>query len=139
MDAATLAYVSSWASMISLVLTLINTYLILRIKTGIVVNLTLEPILVRLRDNSAAMNQHLSYYHINDHRFFEVAGVCEADVKAMRRRLGYIRGWFLRDLLRSIRTFRRDRSRTNAQEVYASLQQVCQHLANILEEKRITG
>ena len=139
MDASTLAYVSSWASVLSLALTLLNTYLILRIKAGIVVNLTLEPMLVRLTENSTEMNQHLSYYDVSDQRFFEVAGVCEADVRAMRRRLGYIRAWFLRDLLRSMRTFRRDRSRTNAQEVYASLQQVRQHLANLLEEKRITG
>ena len=34
MDGATLAYVSSWASLISLVLAFVNTYLILRIKAG---------------------------------------------------------------------------------------------------------
>jgi hypothetical protein len=139
MDASTLGYVSSWASIFSLVLTFVNTYLILRIRAGIVINLTLEPILARLRERSVEMNQHLAYYDVSNHRFLEVAGVCEADVRAMRRRLGYIKGWFLRDLLRSMRTLRKDRSQTNAQEVYASLQQVRQHLANMLEEKRITG
>jgi hypothetical protein len=120
MDATTLAYVSGWASVISLAVTLLNTYLILRIKAGIVVNLTLEPMLLRLTENSADMNQHLSYYEVGN-QFFEVAGVCEANVKAIRRRLGYVRGRFLHDLLRSMRTFRSDRSRINAQEVYACL------------------
>jgi hypothetical protein len=139
MDGSTLAYVSSWASVISLVLTFVNTYLILRIKAGIVVNLTLEPMLSRLTDNSADMNQHLSYYNLSNQQFVEVAGVCEANVRAIRRRLGYVRGRFLRALLRSIRLYRRDRSRTNAQEIYVCLQQVRQHLANLLEERRITG
>jgi hypothetical protein len=139
MDASTLAYVSGWASMISLVLTFVNTYLILRIKAGIVVNLTLEPILTRLAENSADMNQYLSYYEVGNQRFFEIAGVCEANVRAIGRRLEYARGWFLRDLLRAIRSFRKDRSRINAREVYACLQQVRQHLSNMLEEKRITG
>ena len=138
MDATILAYASGWASVISLAITLLNTYLILRIKSGIVVNLTLEPMLLRLTENSADMNRHLSYYEVGN-QFFEVAGVCEANVKAIRRRLGYVRGRFLSDLLRSMRTFRRDRSRINAQEVYACLQQVRQHLANMLEEKRIIG
>jgi hypothetical protein len=60
-----LADISSWASILSLVLTFVNTYLIIRIRAGIVVNLTLEPILDRLRKNSSEMNQSLSYYEIH--------------------------------------------------------------------------
>ena len=139
MDATALAYASEWASIASLALTFLNTYLIFRIKGGIIVNLTLEPMLMRLRENSSIMNQSLAYYDAIDPRFFEIAGVCEANVKAVRRRLGFLRGWFVTDLLRSIRIFRRDRSIQNAEIVYANLQQVCQHIANMLEEKRISG
>jgi hypothetical protein len=65
MAASTLAYVSGWASILSLAITLLNTCLILRIKAGIVVNLTLEPMLVRLTENSAENNEHLSSYYIS--------------------------------------------------------------------------
>ena len=136
---STLAYVSAWASITSLLITAVNTYLIIRIRAGIVVNLTLEPSLQRLRENSMEMNRHLGYYEIHANGFFEAAGVCEANVKAVRRRLGYFKGRFTRDLLRSLRRYRKDRSRQNAQEVYAGLQHVCQHIANIVEERRITG
>jgi hypothetical protein len=59
---------------------------------GIVVNLTLEPSLQRLRENSMDMNQYLSYYEIHANGFFETAGMCEANIKAVRRRLGYFKG-----------------------------------------------
>jgi hypothetical protein len=65
MAASTLAYVSGRASILSLAIKLLNTYLILRIKAGIVVNLTLEPMLVRLTENSAEKNEHLSSYYIS--------------------------------------------------------------------------
>jgi hypothetical protein len=136
---STLAYFSAWASIISLLITAINTYLIVRIRAGIVVNLTLEPSLQRLRENSMEMNQYLIYYEVHANRFFETAGMCEANVKAVRRRLGYFKGWFTRDLMRSLRKYRKDRSRQNAQEVYGGLQQVRQHIANLVEERRITG
>src|SRR5271154_5824894 len=111
----------------------------MRVRAAIVVNVTLEPILMRLADNSAVMNRLLSYYGANIQQFVEVAGICEANVRTMRRRLGYVRGRFLREILRSLRAFKRDRTQINAQEVYACLQQVRQHIANMLEEKRITG
>jgi hypothetical protein len=136
---STLAYFSAWASIISLLITLINTYLIIRIRAGIVVNLTLEPSLQRLRENSMEMNRHLGYYEIHANGFFETAGVCEANVRAIRRRLGYLKGRFTGDLLRSLRRYRKDRSRQNAQEVYGGLQHVCQHIANLVEERRIIG
>lgn len=138
-DEAPLAYWSGWASILSLVLTLINTYLILRVKAGIVVNLTLEPMLSRLGGNSANLNECLFDFDSNAQRFSEVAGVCEANAKAIRRRLGYVRGLFLRDLLRALRRFKAHRSEKTAQEVYIRLLQVRQHLENMLEEKRITG
>ncbi|HVC50825.1 MAG TPA: hypothetical protein VND87_02265 [Stellaceae bacterium] len=139
MQGTTLANFSAWASLVSLALTLVNTILILRIKSGIVVNLTLEPLFDRLRQRSGEMNQFLAYYEVNGARFFEVAGICEADIRALRRRLGYVRSRFLRSHVHAARKFRRDRSAANAQEVYASLQQVRQHIANMLEERRITG
>jgi hypothetical protein len=130
---------ADWASIISLGVTLLNTYLIIRVRQGIVLNLTLEPILSRSRDNSEIMNRHLSYYELHSANFLEVVGVCEANIKAIRRRLGYFRGWFLRDLLKSMGKYRKDRTQPNAQEVYSSLLHVCQDLANMLEERRITG
>jgi hypothetical protein len=130
---------ANWASVISLAVSLFNTYLILRIKKGIVLNLTLEPILTRLRENSAQMNEYLTYYETHSVRFAEVVGVCEANIKTAWRRLGYIRGWFLRDLLRSMRKYKSDRTSQSAQEIYGALQHVCQSLANMLEERRITG
>src|SRR6185437_7492022 len=110
MDLVGLSYWSSWASLISLAVAAWNTYLILRIKAGIVLNVTLEPMLIRLKENSAELNRQLMYYEVNHHRFSEVAGICEADVKALRRRLGFIKSRFVRGPLRSMRTFRRDRS-----------------------------
>ncbi len=74
---------ADWASVIALGVTVVNTYLIIRIRQGIVLNLTLEPILSRLRDNSENMNRHLSYYQLHSVSFFEVVGVCEANVKAI--------------------------------------------------------
>jgi hypothetical protein len=130
---------ADWASVISLGVTVVNTYLIIRIRQGIVLNLTLEPILSRLRDNSENLNRHLSYYELHSASFLEVVGVCEANIKAIRRRLGYFRGWFLRDVLRSMRKYQKYRTQPNAQEVYTSLLHVCQDLANMLEERRITG
>jgi hypothetical protein len=119
---------ADWASVISLGVTVVNTYLIIRIRQGIVLNLTLEPILSRLRDNSESMNRHLSYYELHSASFLEVVGVCEANIKAIRRRLGYFRGWFLRDVLRSMRKYQKYRTQPNAQEVYTSLLHVCQDL-----------
>ena len=139
MDGGALAYFSGWASILSLVLTFLNTYLILRVKAGIVVKLTLEPMLAKLAENSEIMNRHLSYYDVGPQQFLETASICEANLRAVRRRFGYVRAWFLRDFFHSMRSFKRDRSRRNAQEVYTSLQQVRQHLMNMLEEKRITG
>lgn len=57
----------------------------------------------------------------------------------MRRRLGSVRGRFLRDLSGSLRKYQRDRSEPNAQEVYSQLQKVLQEIENMLEERRITG
>jgi len=85
------------------------------------------------------MNENLSYYDIYEDRFFEVARVCEANVKAIRRRLGYFNGRFLRDLLKTLRRYGGTRNRGNAQDVYRERQHARQHLANMLEEKRITG
>lgn len=134
-----LAEISSWASIVSPVLTFVNTYLIIRIRAGIVVNLTLEPILERLRQNSSQMNQSLSYYDMQSVKFFESVGVCEANVRTLRHRLGYVQGRFCADLLRSIRQYKSDRTQDNAQEIYSRLQYVCQHRENMAEEKRITG
>jgi hypothetical protein len=134
-----LADISSWASILSLVLTFVNTYLIIRIRAGIVVNLTLEPILDRLRKNSSEMNQSLSYYDIHSTKFFEAVGICEANVRTVRRRLGYFRGRFCADLLWSIRQYKSNRTQENAQEVYSRRQYVCQQIANMAEERRITG
>jgi hypothetical protein len=127
------------ASLISLGVTLLNTYLLVRVRQGIVLNLTLEPILLRLRKNSEQMNGYLSYYEFQSIRFFEVVGICEADIRATRRRLGPMRGWFLRDLLKSMRKYKKDRTQPNAQEVYVCLLHTSQGLANMLEERRITG
>jgi hypothetical protein len=130
---------ADWASVASLCLTLLNTYLIIRIRQGIVLNLTLEPILSRLTQNSGKMNQCLTYYEANSAKFVEVVGICEANVRATRRRLGYVRGWLLRDLLTSMRKYKNNRSQQNAQEVYGQLQKVRQGIANMLGERRITG
>lgn len=56
---------ADWASIVSLGLTLLNTYLIIRIPQRIVLNLTLEPVLSRLMQNSLDMNQYLTLLTYN--------------------------------------------------------------------------
>lgn len=101
-------------------------------------NLTLPPLLQRLQQDSGDLNGYLLLYEASIDSFDEVIGICEANVNAMRRRLGRHRSSFCRGLLKLIVRYRSERSSDTARAVYNALQQVIQELANRVEERRIT-
>jgi hypothetical protein len=132
----------TWASIISLVLTFINTLLIVTIKRRIAASLTLQPLLERLQENSAALNQCLTLFDASIDRFNAVVAQCEVNARTARRRLGMRWGFAspaLRALLKATRSYNRERTRDNAQEVYNLLGAMIQYINNLLEERRISG
>jgi hypothetical protein len=136
--------VGIWASIISLALTFINTILIQTIRRRIAAKLTLEPLLRRLEQNSAELNQclGLALFDPSIDRFNEVMAKCGVNVRTARRRLGIRFGWSspeVRSLLRAIRLYDQHRTRDSAVEVYNRLGAMIQYIENLLEEMRISG
>lgn len=134
-----LGEVADWASIAALVISAVNAVLIVSVKRRIVLNITLEPLLLRLKDNSQQINESLLGDAEAVAGLNEVVGLCEAEVKAIQRRFGFYRARFCRRLLRSIAYYRRRNDADAARAVYDDLQQVIQELANRIEELRITG
>jgi len=132
----------NWASIVSLVLTFINTILIVTIRRRIAASLTLEPLLKRLEQNSAELNQCLALYDASIDRFNGVVAQCDVNVRSARKRLGFRLGWqspAVRAALRATRQYEQHRTRDNGQEVYNRLGAMIQYVSNLLEEKRISG
>jgi hypothetical protein len=103
------------------------------------INLTLSPLLDRLRGNSTEMNRFLVRYETSMHDLDGVIGICEANVRAVKRRLGVHHGRFCNDLLALMGAYRKQKSVVIARRVYDALQRVIQEIANRVEEIRITG
>jgi hypothetical protein len=135
----TLGEVADWASIAALAISVLNATLIFSLKRRIVVNLTLEPLLERLREGSTQMNGYLLLFDASADAFDETAAIWEANVRAVQRRPGIRHGWFCRDLLKSLRVYRNRRSYDAARRVYNHLQKVIREVANRLEERRITA
>jgi hypothetical protein len=114
--------VANWASIASLVISIFNVALIVSLKRRIVANVTLEPLLERLREGSTQMNGYLLLFEAAADDFDATAAICEADVRAVQKRLGVRQGWFCR-----------------ARRVYNHLQKVIREVANRLEERRIAA
>jgi hypothetical protein len=131
--------VANWASIASLVISIFNVALIVSLKRRIVANVTLEPLLERLREGSTQMNGYLLLFEAAADDFDATAAICEADVRAVQKRLGVRQGWFCRDLLKSLRVYRNHRSYDAARRVYNHLQKVIREVANRLEERRIAA
>lgn len=134
-----LGFWADLASVASLIIALFNAYQITTVKRRIVVNLTLGPLIDRLRDNSSEMNRSLSNYVASVDRFDEAVGLCEVHARTAERRLGGRRCRFCKELLRLVATYRREKNDGNAHKVYNALQQVIQEIANLMEEMRIIG
>ena len=130
---------AAWASIVSLLISAYNAIQITSVRRNILLNVTLPLLLERLRENSKVINGHLLIFDGSADGFEEVIGLCEANVRAVRRRLGYFRGWFCRRMLKAIVRHRRRRSVDSARSVYNALQQLIQEVANRAEERRITG
>jgi hypothetical protein len=133
-----LSDIADWASIVALLISGFNTLLIFSVKRRIVLNVTLEPMLARLTENSARMNGYLLGV-ISADVVNETIGLCEAEVRAIRRRFGGYRARFCRRLRRSMSHYRRRPDVDTARDVYNDLQQVIQEIANRAEEMRITG
>lgn len=132
----------NWASIVSLILTFINTFLIVTIRRRIAASLTLEPLLKRLEQNSAELNQCLALFEASIDRFNGVVAQCDVNARTARTRLGFRLGWrspAVRALLRATKRYEKHRSSENGQEVYNRLGAMIQYVANLLEEKRISG
>jgi hypothetical protein len=134
-----LSFFADWASIIALLVTAYNAYQITAIKRRMLVNLTLKPLLDRLRENSTDMNRLLLPGSRPEYEYDAVLGICEANVGAVKRRLGRQRGRFCNRLQAAIVRYREQKSDRAALSVYAALQQVIQEVANRVEEMRITG
>ena len=135
----TLTEVADWVSIIALLISIFNTLLIFSVKRRIMLNVTLEPLLQRLRDNSQIINDYLLSQTEITIGLNEVVWRCEAEAKAIQRRFGFYRARFCRRLLQSIAHYRRHGGVSAARVVYDNLQQVIQDLANRIEELRIMG
>jgi hypothetical protein len=109
------------------------------VKRRVLINLTLAPLLDRLRGNSSEMNRFLLRHEASMHDLDGVIGICEANVRAVKRRLGVHRGRFCNDLLVLMVAYRRQKSVSMAGRVYDALQRVIQEIANRVEEIRIMG
>jgi hypothetical protein len=132
----------SWASIASLVLMFINTILIVTIRRRIAASLTLEPLLRRLEQNSAELNQCLTLFDASIDRFNGVVAQCDVNVRTARKRLGLRLGWqspAVRAALRATKQYEQHRTRDSGQEVYNRLGAMIQYVSNLVEEKRISG
>jgi len=130
-----------WSSVLALLITIYNAYQITRVRRQILLNLTLSSLLERLRRNSERMNECLLLIlkDASIDTFDEVIAICEANVRAVRRRLGRTRARFCSPLLSAISVYRRAQNVDSARSVYNSLQGVIQEIANREEERRIRG
>jgi hypothetical protein len=134
-----LSEVVDWASIAALVISGVNALLIFSLKRRIILNVTLGPLLGRLKDNSQRLNGCLLGDADAATGMTEIVGLCEAEAKAIQRRFGFYRARFCRRFLRSIAYYRLHGDMDAARAVYDDLQQVIQELANRIEELRITG
>lgn len=134
-----LGFSADLASLASLVISVLNAYWILSIRRRILSNVALDGPLGRLRENSRYMNGSLLRYDASADSFDEVVGLCEADTRAIKRRLSFPRSRIGNRLLRSIAHYKARKSQDTAQGVYNDLQQLIQELANHIEEIRIMG
>lgn len=100
-----LEIIADLASILALLVTAFNAFQIRNIKRRMVINLTLQTLLERLRDNSREMNRTLMVYETAKSDFDGVIGVCEANVRAVRRRLGVRRSRFCKQLLNRISAY----------------------------------
>ena len=128
-----------WASIASLLIVIYTAIQIRNVKRNMMVSLTVSEILIRLRHYSGRLNGFLMTYSVCVDDFDEVVGLCHADVLAVRRRFGFHRSRFCRDLLRSIKLYHATKSAEAGRAVYNALQQVVQEIANRVEERRIMG
>jgi hypothetical protein len=135
----TVGEVADWASIVALIISCVNALLIFSVKRRIVLNVTLGPLFLRLRENSESMNRCLSEFGIFSDTFNEQLGRCEANVNAVRRRLGHRRSAFCKGAQRSILEYRRRKSVDAARDVYNDLQRVLQEVENRVEEQGIVG
>ena len=99
----------------------------------------MDSLLQQLQDNSQDMNECFLTYGTSMDRFGATVEVCEANVRALRRRLGWQRSWFCRSVLHSMHQYRRERDENSAREIYNRLQRVVQEVAHRAEEVRISG
>jgi hypothetical protein len=83
-----LGFFADWASILALLVTAFNAYQITNVKRRLVIYLTPPPLLDRLRDNSSEMNRFLLLFAASMDHFDGVIGICEVNVRAVRRRLG---------------------------------------------------
>ncbi len=127
------------SSILAFVIAIINSFLIMWIRRNFLINATIRPLLVRLTQNSFSLNQCLAQFDASTDDFTESVGRCEANVQAVRRRLGIRKGWFCRELLRAVKIYHTQRDRNSAREVYNGLQKVIEHLYNLVEERGIIG
>jgi len=127
------------SSLLAFLITILNGYLISSIKQRIMINVTIVPLRDRLRSDSLELNNSLAYFETSIDEFNQALGICVANVKAVRRRLGIWRGWFSRELLKAANKYDKQRNRNNGREVFNRLAQVIQHLDNLIEERRIIG
>ena len=131
--------VADWASVAALLISAFNALQITSVRRRIILNVTLPTLLTRLRENSSRMNLYLISYLASGESFYEVIGPCEANVRALKRRIGFRQARICAGMLLSFKRYRRDKSVGNARDVYNELQQLIQEVANRLEEQRITG
>src|SRR6266851_3380043 len=96
-----------WASILGFLIVIFNAWQITRVKNRIILNLTLDTLLQKLRENSEKLNECLQIYAASTERFDETIEVCGANVRTLRRRLGAQRSWFCSPVLRSMRLYRR--------------------------------
>jgi hypothetical protein len=137
--AGTLGFWADLASLVSLGISILNAFWIFSIRRRILSNLALNGLLDRFRKNSRRMNGYLLRYDASVDGFSEVIGLCEADTRAVKRRLSFPRSRIGNRLLRSIANYRGRKSVDTAQGVYGDLQQLIQELTNHIEEIRIMG
>ncbi|HVH78184.1 MAG TPA: hypothetical protein VM782_02240 [Stellaceae bacterium] len=134
-----ISQVADWASIVALLVSAFNALQITIVKRRIILNVTLPDLLARLAENSRSMNLYLIAFSATNDSFDEVTGLCEANVRALKRRLGFGQGRICAGMLLSIRRYRRNRSASSARDLYNDLQQLIQEIANRLEEQRILG
>jgi hypothetical protein len=134
-----LSVLADWASIFALLISAFNAFQITTVKRRMMLNVTLNPLLNRLMENSRDMNRCLLNYQATIADIDKVIGICEADARALKRRFGLRHGRFCKNLLDMLIAYRRDRSEDSARAVYNSLQAVIREVAHRAEEMRVTG